>query len=119
MLAAPMAPASLSLTVNVVQFCGLRPALTQIQSTVLQLNDLRLCRPRECVLVTQRGLDICLQGARWSDAMRESVLLDYPDCSPAITILRFILSTKFKNEKFHSHCSHFRIPRVSSDGYVS
>ena len=32
-------------------------------------------------------LDICWQGALWSDAKYESVLWDHPDCSPAIAAL--------------------------------
>ena len=39
-------------------------------------------------------LDMCFQRALWSDAKHESVLWNHPECSPAITAIRFAPSTK-------------------------
>ena len=58
-------------------------------------------------------LDICRQGALWSDAKHESVLWDHSDCSPAITALEFSPSTaKIEIANIHRHCSLFEISRL-------
>ena len=58
-------------------------------------------------------LDMCFQRALWSDAKHESVLRNHPDCSPAITALKFAPSMKIKIKTFHRCYNQFGISSLS------